>query len=550
MKTEIKPLTFVVILYIIKVYRYKLRGWELIASIGGIFMKKLISSTISVMTSLTMLACGCISTTFADSDVIASDWDPTESTLYLGDIDTSELNLTSSPAIYSNYNFGSYNYGAFLDMNNMAVYRAFKKLEGPTVTPLTVKLPMPIAISVSALPETPNATEEDQQIFEDAVFGNCKPGIDAALFDLPELYWIDPNKMSVGVGKDTRSTYSKSKEKYYLYISSIIISPALLSGFESIEEAEEYGTLLDDALENFPVSGETRYEQLKSIHDYIAKFTYYDLNGKFSGSSLGAMVEPGVVCEGYSEAFKLICDRLDIPCVCVFGNLDVEANAGHMWNYVQMDDNKWYAIDVTWDDTDGKGGRQVKYDYFLKGSESFFTNHTPEPDYGITKFYYPEISSSDYVFTPVSQTTTTTTTTTTTSSATSSASKPTTTSTSTTTTAKPTTTSTATTAVTTKFTDTTTSTTSYRTTTAAAFTSTSTTLSSTTSLLTSTTTTTSDVNKTLVGDINHDGEVNVADLVYLQSSLLGKIKPKYSCDCNNDGVADVFDLIFMRKILI
>ena len=99
-----------------------------------------------------------------------------------------------------------------------------------------------------------------------------------------------------------------------------------------------------------PVTGANRYEILKNIHDYISKTTYYDLNAKFSSSALGALVEPGVVCEGYSEAFKLICDRLNIPCVCVFGNLIEEDNAGHMWNYVKMEDGKWYGMDVTWDD--------------------------------------------------------------------------------------------------------------------------------------------------------------------------------------------------------
>ena len=83
-----------------------------------------------------------------------------------------------------------------------------------------------------------------------------------------------------------------------------------------------------------------------------------------------------------------------------------------MWNYVKMEDGIWYAMDVTWDDLDGKYGREVKYDYFLRGSKSFSEKHTPESDYKITHFEYPELSETDYVLTTGPKQTTTTTTTT------------------------------------------------------------------------------------------------------------------------------------------
>lgn len=60
----------------------------------------------------------------------------------------------------------------------------------------------------------------------------------------------------------------------------------------------------------------------------------------------------GPVCEGYARAFQVLCDELEIPCVLVNGVAKSYQNgqsAGHMWNYVQMDDG-WYAVDVTWND--------------------------------------------------------------------------------------------------------------------------------------------------------------------------------------------------------
>lgn len=51
------------------------------------------------------------------------------------------------------------------------------------------------------------------------------------------------------------------------------------------------------------------------------------------------------------------------------------------------------------------------------------------------------------------------------------------------------------------------------------------------------------------GDLNHDGEVSVADLVYCSNYVLAVEKTEYSCDLNNDNRTDVFDVIIMRGII-
>ena len=484
-------------------------------------MKKLISSTISALTSAAVLMCSCLCTVFAANEETIY-FDPEAAEVCLSDLDGFDLSLTDSPKILSNFREGSYNYGDFLEGNNLAVYNALLELDGPTIEPVIIKLPKTVTIQLSSLPTSPNFSDGDSEIYQNALFSNCKPGIDCALFDRPELYWIEPSGMSITVGSDSTVSRNLLAGVFNVKIRSLKITPGLLTGLKSIEDAEHYGKLLDEALEKVPVTGANRYEILKNIHDYISKFTYYDLDAKFSSSALGALVEPGVVCEGYSEAFKLICDRLDIPCVCVFGNLVEEENAGHMWNYVKMEDGNWYGMDVTWDDLDGAGGNELKYEYFLKGSKSFYKKHTPVSDYKITQLVYPQIPEYDYVLSSSSVTTTTTTTTKTTTTTTTTTTTKAKTTTSTTTTSKPHTTTTSTTtakpAVTTK--------------------------------VTTTTAITTQPPKPLVGDLNRDGNVNVADLVYCQSALLGKLKPQYSCDANSDGAADVFDVIFMRKLLI
>ncbi len=75
-----------------------------------------------------------------------------------------------------------------------------------------------------------------------------------------------------------------------------------------------------------------------------------------------------VVCEGYSKAFKYLCDRSaftgDIRCILATGILaGGTGSGGHMWNIVKMPNDKNYMVDVTNTDS-GNGG------LFLSGYSS------------------------------------------------------------------------------------------------------------------------------------------------------------------------------------
>ena len=516
-------------------------------------MKKLFSTACSFITSAAILMSGGIIPAYAGenelSDVVI------EEELTLGELDDLSLTLPSSVSVLANYNDDAYNYGYFLDANNAEVYKAMMELIVPSTDSITITLPEPFSLDVSALPGSVGATDEDNEAFRTAIFSSCKPGIDCALYDIPEICWLDQSQMVINVSKSTKGKTNRTTGKFTLTVSAISITPVMYDSLSSVNEAAEYCKDLEEAVNSVDITGDTLYEQLKSIHDHISYFTYYDAEADFASSAIGALVEPGVVCEGYAKAFKLCCDRIGVPCIVVFGNLNAEAQTGHAWNYVKMDDGNWYAVDVTWDDVD-ETDKVVKYDYFLKGSKSFNTNHTPESDFYITHFIYPELAEDNYDPANVSKTTTTSTTTTTTTSSTTTtsttSSKTTTSSSTSTTTSTSSTTSTTSTSTTT--TSTTSTTTSTSTTTTSETTTTSTTTTSATTTTTSTTSTTSTTTTTTVpvylnGDLNHDNAVNVADLVYCANTVIGRIKPDYSCDADADGITDIFDVVYMRRLI-
>ena len=91
---------------------------------------------------------------------------------------------------------------------------------------------------------------------------------------------------------------------------------------------------------------------------------------------IGSSGTTGPVCEGYSKAFKLICDRVGIPCILDTGVAILNANHSeyHMWNRIQID-GVWYGMDCTWDDpvVAGKNGVISGYEsekFMLVGDET------------------------------------------------------------------------------------------------------------------------------------------------------------------------------------
>ena len=179
------------------------------------------------------------------------------------------------------------------------------------------------------------------------------------------------------------------------------------------ENIEEALACIIDSMED-----ESRYSQVKAIHDYICDNAEYDNKAannsgkaKYRYAHVAAPLFNGkgiFVCEGYAKAFKILCDIMEIPCLLVEGTTDSsdkDSSSDHMWNYVQMEDGKWYGVDVTWDDeSDGIG-----YDYFLVGKRSkgfdnirFSKDHIPstaqvELSNGNTfGFSYPELSENGY----------------------------------------------------------------------------------------------------------------------------------------------------------
>lgn len=134
----------------------------------------------------------------------------------------------------------------------------------------------------------------------------------------------------------------------------------------------------------------TEYSKEIALHDYIINHTRYDYanyrNGTIPGESFdkyGCLVLGVAVCEGYSEAMKMLCDLSSIDCMIITG----KSGSGsvwidHAWNIVKIDGN-YYHIDVTNDDPISQDGKEIlAYYYFnLPDSEMSLGNTWESADY-------------------------------------------------------------------------------------------------------------------------------------------------------------------------
>ncbi len=242
-------------------------------------------------------------------------------------------------------------------------------------------------------------TEEETKKYYELISKTASPPFYALIRDYPDITcWM--NKLNVNV---TSEIYGTSGTNLYLRLSSLKYD---LHIHDNYPDPKGMAEQIRYAVDRFTPSGDTMYEKLISIHDYVCALTTYrsDTDGAlYCYSAYGALVNRQAVCEGYAEAFKLLCDKNGIDCILVTGNAVTSGKAeAHMWNYVRMDDGEWYAVDTTWDDAlDIKNN----YSYFLIGKNTaangtlFESSHIPTYDFSgmeIEGFQYPELSNNAY----------------------------------------------------------------------------------------------------------------------------------------------------------
>lgn len=196
------------------------------------------------------------------------------------------------------------------------------------------------------------------------------------LFDHPEFFWENGGHISQRRFPFFTSTYIRVN-----YLCDPSELPAMVQQMDDVIEAvvrqaDQYETAREKAL---------------FVHDYLVENCTYDEavynsheTESLSYTCYGCLVNHTAVCQGYAEAYKVILDRLGIPCGLIMGTAVNESESGsHAWNYVYLED-AYYMVDVTWDDPVGYSG-PCRHDYFCITEEQMGLDHFPDTGWPLVK---------------------------------------------------------------------------------------------------------------------------------------------------------------------
>ena len=138
---------------------------------------------------------------------------------------------------------------------------------------------------------------------------------------------------------------------------------------EADEMLESLPGMAQKAVDSVITPGMTNVQKYKALHDWLILNCEYDQDGvsNFYGQSSWTVFNDGIaVCEGYANAFKLLCDMAGLPCVVVSGT---SGGVPHGWNMVPHD-GRWLYIDPTFDDPIING--RSDYNKLEKHNEKYF----------------------------------------------------------------------------------------------------------------------------------------------------------------------------------
>lgn len=202
--------------------------------------------------------------------------------------------------------------------------------------------------------------------------------------DYPEFYWLSNACITANDGMFCMVVYDE---------------------YASAQERKRCNALIDDAIAEYISLANkcnTKLEMAVAVHDELCKNIEYAMeNGvpsqkAYAHNVMGAFENGYAVCEGYAKAYQYILSELGIENVYVTGTATSSgASENHAWNLVKLDDNRWYNIDVTWDDT--SVSNKIVHYYFGMAKSAFAKTHTaniPDSDDPLYFLYdIPEESS-------------------------------------------------------------------------------------------------------------------------------------------------------------
>ncbi len=244
-----------------------------------------------------------------------------------------------------------------------------------------------------------------------------------------DMYWFDKTTgMSSGAGFNMGSSGGETTVAIESFTFRFYVAQAYQAGSNTTVNTTLPARVNQAAARISSIiaahASESDYNKLVSYKNEICELVVYNTAAAQGGIPYGDPWQlvyvfdedsgSNVVCEGYSKAFKYLCDQSTFTegtrCILVTGQMAGGTGAGpHMWNIVYMPDARYYLADITNSDS-GSAGQDGGL--FLNG----YSSHPSNSQYtysGITYIFddstlgsfgsdnpWLQLSASDYVNQP------------------------------------------------------------------------------------------------------------------------------------------------------
>lgn len=182
------------------------------------------------------------------------------------------------------------------------------------------------------------------------------------------------------------SRYALSSYSYTISNKLLYTEVELNTTFrESKEMTEQVAAFAKKLVAEMNLSQYTKEQQVKLIHDWVVTNVQYD-ESLTRYTAYEAITEGLAVCQGYAMLGYMLYTEAGFDVRIVEG---VAKGQEHAWNMILLND-RWYQLDLTWDDPIGQAEDQVSYRYYLVSDEELAKDHTWEGNYPTAPVSYKQ----------------------------------------------------------------------------------------------------------------------------------------------------------------
>lgn len=154
---------------------------------------------------------------------------------------------------------------------------------------------------------------------------------------------------------------------------------------ESKEMTEQVRNFAKSLLAEMNLSQYSKEQQVKLIHDWIVTNVQYDESLQ-RYTAYEALKEGLAVCQGYAMLGYMLYSEAGFDVRIVEGTAKGQE---HAWNMILLND-RWYQLDLTWDDPVGQAADVVSYRYYLVSDEELAKDHIWQGNYPVAKVSYKQ----------------------------------------------------------------------------------------------------------------------------------------------------------------